>query len=93
MTRGARPPATPDTRTARRAEAEDFVRLLRQIERQPELGHRLLRALERLQNEDDGELCIELARRYSRQPIRSRAAALRWVRRLHVLLLAAHRRH
>jgi len=80
-------------RAARRAEAEDLVRLLRQIDRQPELGHRLLHALQRLLTEQDQDACVELARRFSRQPVRSRAAAVRWVRRLHVLLLATRRRH
>ncbi len=79
-------------RAAKHADVVELVGLLRQIDRQPELGRRLLAALERLADTGDPELCLELAR-YMRRPIRSRSEAVTWVRRLHRVLLAAHRRH
>jgi hypothetical protein len=79
-------------RAARHADVLELVGLLRQIDRQPELGRRLLAALERLADTGDPELCLELAR-YMRRPIRSRSEAVTWVRSLHRVLLAAHRRH
>jgi hypothetical protein len=79
-------------RSASRADVLELVGLLRQIDRQPELGRRLLAALERLAETGDPELCLELAR-YMRRPIHSRSEAVSWVRSLHRVLLAAHRRH
>lgn len=82
--------ARPDA--ANHADVLELVGLLRQIERQPQLGRQLLSALERLAETGDAALCLELAR-YMRRPIRSRGEAVEWVRRLHRVLLAAHRRH
>lgn len=79
-------------RAANHADVQELVGLLRQIDRQPELGRRLLSALERLADTGDPELCLELAR-YMRRPIHSRSEAVTWVRSLHRVLLAAHRRH
>jgi hypothetical protein len=79
-------------RDANHADVVELVSLLRQIDRQPELGRRLLAALERLAATGDPDLCLELAR-YMRRPIRSRHEAVDWVRSLHRVLLAAHRRH
>lgn len=78
-------------RLAHHADVLELVGLLREIDRQPELGRRLLAALERLAETGDPELCLELAR-YMRRPIRSRSEAVSWVRSLHRVLLAAHRR-
>ncbi len=75
---------------AKRADVTEMIDLLRQIDRQPELGRRLLSALERLADSADPELCLELAR-YMRRPMKSRAAAVEWVRSLHRVLRAAHR--
>lgn len=74
------------------ADVRELVWLLRQIERQPELGRRLLGVLERLAATGDPDLCLELAR-FLRRPIRSRSEAVEWVRGLHRVLLAAHRKH
>jgi hypothetical protein len=79
-------------RAAAHADVRDLVDLLRQIDRQPALGRRLLVALERLAEAGDPELCLELARAL-RRPVRSRHEAVEWVRSLHRALLAAHRRH
>jgi hypothetical protein len=91
MSRGrSRDGATePGMRTA----ANDLVALLRQIERRPDLGRRLLNALEQLLERDDPALCLELARHYAGRPMRSRAEAERWVRELHRVLLSANQQH
>lgn len=78
--------------TASRADVVELVELLRQIDRQPELGRRLLAALERLANFGDPDLCLELAR-YMRRPLKSNDEAVDWVRSLHRVLMSAHIRH
>lgn len=78
------PPVTRD-------DALDLVALLQQMERRPEIGGRLLHALEQLLQRDDPASCLELARRYAGRPIRSHAEAKRWVRQLHRKLAAGHR--
>ena len=81
------------TESATRAVASDLVALLRQIERRPDLGRRLLHALEQLLDRDDPALCLELARHYAGRPVHSRAEAQRWVRELHRVLLHANQQH